>query len=301
MKQLMRKRFFRRRIWVRRIVQLFFFILIALISINHSLVESGKGIPLLASASLHSLCPFGGVVSIYQLATVGTFVQKIHESSFVLMVIAFLLALLFGPVFCGWVCPLGTVQEWFAGIGRKLFKRRGKISPGYNHFIPAKIDRPLRYARYLVLAWVIYMTALTGKLIFADVDPYFALFNFWTSEVAVGGLVVLGLILAASLFVERPWCKYACPYGAVLGLSNLVRVFSIRRSAGTCRLDGACDITCPMNINVSSKTIVRDHQCISCLECTSEARCPVAGTVVFSAGRVAPETELPEISLAGGK
>lgn len=297
---LKRHRFFRRKIWIRKIVQGFFFALIALIAVNHSLVESGSGIPFLASASLHALCPFGGVVTIYQYVTTGTFVQKIHESAFILIIIGFLMALLFGPVFCGWVCPLGTVQEWFAGIGRKLFKRRGKKFGGYNHFIPAKVDRVLRYARYLVLAWVIYMTAVTGTLIFADIDPYFALFNFWSSEVSVGGLIVLGVTLAASLFVERPWCKYACPYGAVLGLTNLFRVFSIRRTASTCRMDGACDITCPMNINVSAKTVVRDHQCISCLECTSEARCPVAGTVTFAAGRLLPRPEAPEMQQAGG-
>lgn len=296
MKSLAKHRFFRRQIWIRKVIQAFFFALIALISINHTLVESGAGIPFLASASLHSLCPFGGVVTIYQYATAGTFVQKIHESAFILMIIGFLMALLFGPAFCGWICPLGTVQEWFAGIGRKLFKRKK-----YNHFIPAKIDRWLRYTRYLVLAWVIYMTATSGTLIFAEVDPYFALFNFWSSEVAVGGLIVLGVTLAASLFIERPWCKYACPYGAVLGLSNLVRVFSIRRSASTCRMDGACDITCPMNINVSSKSVVRDHQCISCLECTSEARCPVAGTVTFAAGRLAPGAKLPQTNPAGAK
>jgi polyferredoxin len=273
------QRSFRRRIWLRTLVQIFFFILIALISINHTLVQSGKGIPLLSSASLHALCPFGGVVSIYQFITVGTFVQKIHSSSFILMIIGFLLALLFGPVFCGWVCPFGSIQEWIGGIGRKLFKRRR-----YNHFIPAKIDHYLRYLRYLVLAWVIYMTAMTGKLIFQEYDPYYALFNFWTSEVAVIGLIILGLTLLGSLFVERPWCKYACPYGAVLGITNLFRVFKIRRTESTCKLDGACDIYCPMNIPVSTLKIVRDHQCISCLECTSEARCPAAATVEFVAG-----------------
>lgn len=292
----LKHRFFRRNIWIRRIVQIFFFLLIALIAINHTLAESGKGIAFLSSASLHALCPFGGVVTIYQFVTSGTFVSKIHQSAFVLMIVGFLMALLFGPVFCGWVCPLGTVQEWFASLGRKLFKKRR-----YNHFIPAKIDRPLRYLRYGVLAWVLYMTATSGTLIFAEYDPYFALFNFWSSEVAVGGLVVLGLTLAGSLFVERPWCKYACPYGAVLGLTNLFRVFSIRRTASTCKLDLACDITCPMNINVSAKTIVRDHQCISCLECTSEARCPVAGTVTFAAGRMAREGKTPEIQPAGAK
>jgi polyferredoxin len=273
------QRFTRRRIWVRSFVQLFFFLLIALISVNHTLVESGKGIAFLSSASLHALCPFGGVVTIYQYATAGTFVQKIHESAFILMIVGFVLAFLFGPVFCGWVCPLGTFQEWLGKVGRKLFGKRR-----YNHFISEKVDNVLRYLRYLVLGWVVYVTAVTGTLIFANYDPYFALFNFWTSEVAVGGLVVLGIIIIASIFIERPWCKYACPYGAVLGISNIFRIFKIRRYEATCNLDHACDITCPMNIKVSEKHIVRDHQCISCLECTSEAHCPFAGTVEFSAG-----------------
>jgi len=272
-----RFRLFRpRTIWVRKIVQAFFFGLIALIAVNHTLAESGGGIPFLSNASLHALCPFGGVVTIYQYATTGSFVQKIHESSFALMVIAFFLAILFGPVFCGWICPLGTAQEWVSRFGRKYFRRR------FNHFVPAKLDNILRYTRYLVLAWVLYMTAASATLIFAAYDPYFALFNFWSSEAALGGLLILGVTLVLSFFVERPWCKYACPYGAVLGLTNLFRIFSIRRSESTCKADGACSILCPMNIPVDQKTIVRDHQCISCLECTSEAICPVAGTVIFS-------------------
>ena len=87
-----------------------------------------------------------------------------------------------------------------------------------------------RYLRYLVLAWVIYMTAATGTLIFAEYDPYFTLFNLWSDEVALSGIVILGIVLLTSLFVERPFCKYACPYGAVLGLTNLFRVFGIRRT-----------------------------------------------------------------------
>ena len=272
------KKFTRRRIWIRSLVQIFFFGLIALIAVNHTLAESGQGIGFLSSASLHALCPFGGVVTIYQYVTDGTFVKKLHESSFILMSLGFLLALLFGPVFCGWVCPFGTFQEWVGKLGKKIFKRR------YNHFVPAGLDRVLRYARYLVLAWVIYMTAATSTLIFAQFDPYFTLFNFWSDEVAIGGAILLGLTAVLSLFVERPWCKYACPYGAVLGIFNLFRIFRLRRVPGLCRNDGACDITCPMNIKVSEKTIIRDHQCISCMECTSEAHCPVSGTVDFVAG-----------------
>ncbi|MGB8983707.1 MAG: 4Fe-4S binding protein [Anaerolineales bacterium] len=276
-----RIRLFRpRTIWIRRLVQWFFFLLIALIAVNHTLAESGAAIPILSSASLHAVCPFGGVETLYTLVASGLLVKKVHASALVLAGLSILLAIFFGPVFCGWICPLGTVQEWVGKLGRKLFRRR------YNHFVPTKLDNVLRYARYGILIWVLYVTATSGTLIFEAYDPYFALFNFWSSEVAPTALLILGITLVLSIFVERPWCKYACPYGAVLGLSNLFRVFSIKRAASTCKADGACSIMCPMNIPVDNKTVVRDHQCISCLECTSEAICPVAKTVVFTTGVV---------------
>ncbi len=262
--------------WYRTAVQSFFFILVALISLNQILKEAGLAIPFLSEASLHAICPFGGVVSIYKFATVGTFVQKIHESSFILMFIAFMLAILFGPVICGWVCPFGTFQEWVGKLGRKIFKKK------YNQLIPNNFDKYLRFIRYIILLLVIYKTAITAKLMFQDVDPYYALFNFWSDEVSVTALIVLGVTILLSLFVERPWCKYACPYGAVLGIFNLFRLFKIRRTSTACINCKACDKACPMNISVSTSARVLNHQCISCMKCTSENTCPVAGTVELS-------------------
>jgi len=270
------KSFTKNKIWVRTVLQVFFFVLIALIAVNHTLKDSGVSIPLLSNASLHAVCPFGGVVSLYQFVTVGAFTQKIHESSLILMILVFILAFLFGPVFCGWVCPLGSIQEWVGKLGKRLFKKR------YNHFIPYRIDQYLRYLRYIMLAWVLYMTAMTGNLAFGDIDPYYALFNFWTGEVAITGLVVLGTTLLASLAVERPWCKYACPYGALLGITNLFSLFSIRRREAECKLCNLCSRDCPMNIPVHDVDVVRNHQCIGCMECTSEAICPFENTVVFA-------------------
>jgi len=104
--------------------------------------------------------------------------------------------------------------------------------------------------------------------------------------VAIAGLAILGFVLAASLLVERPFCKYACPYGAVLGIFNLFRIFKIKRNVPTCTDCKACDKSCPMNIPVSEGTVVRSHQCISCMKCTSEQVCPIENTVELTTGKM---------------
>ena len=271
------KKALKTKMWARTAVQIFFFVLVALTVLSTFLKEAGIAISFLPEASLHAICPFGGVVSIYKFATVGTLVQKIHESAFILMVIALILTIAFGPVICSWVCPFGTFQEWVGKLGRKIFRKR------YNNFIPSNIDKYLRYIRYIVLALVVYVTATSAKLVFQEYDPYYALFNFWSSEVSIIALIMLGVIIVMSLFIERPWCKYACPYGALLGIFNRFRIFKIRRNTPTCISCSACDKNCPMNITVSAGTEVKDHQCISCLKCTSESVCPIAETVEFKA------------------
>jgi ferredoxin len=260
---------------IRLIVQSTFFIVVLSIVVGHGLAEAGINVPLLADASLHAVCPFGGVVSLYQWITQGSFVKKVHESSMILGGLVLVLSLALGPVFCGWICPFGSLQEWIGKLGKRIWKRR------YNAFVPPTLDAILRYLRYVILAWVLYMTAMTGLLIFADFDPYYTLFNLWTGEVALAGVVILLAVLILSLFVERPFCKYACPYGAVLGLTNLIRLFPVRRNPATCVDCKLCDRTCPMNIRVSTSGAVRNHQCISCNECTSESRCPVPSTVAL--------------------
>lgn len=257
-------------------VQIGFFVLVALVVTAHSVGELGVSIPFIAGASLHAICPFGGVVTLYELITEGSFIQKIHEAALVLAVAVVALSVVFGPVFCGWICPFGTFQRWMASLGKRLLGRR------YGKIIPRRLDHALRYVRYAVLAAVVIATAVSAKLVFSDYDPYFALFNFWTGEVALTAFIFLGFFMLLSLIVERPFCRYACPYGALLGLSNRFRIFKIRRVASTCIDCKACDRACPMGINISEAGAVKDTQCISCLLCTSEQVCPVADTVVVT-------------------
>lgn len=263
----------------RIIIQIAAFLLVAL-TVFARQIGAGAGTILgWFNVSLHAVCPFGGVVSLYRLATEGDLVSKVQDASVVLMLVVFAVAVLFGPVFCGYFCPMGSIQEWFGKIGRRLFPTR------YNHFVPRKLDRVLRWLRLVVLALVIYQTAVSAKLFFQDYDPYFALFNFFTGEAALTAYAILAATLVASLFVERPWCKYLCPYGAVLGWFNRIRIFPVRRVPSTCIHCGSCDAACPMNIEVSKAGAVRSTQCISCYNCTSESHCPVPDTVVIASGK----------------
>jgi Polyferredoxin len=264
---------------VRVIVQVSIFIIVFLISISKWLSEKGTSIPILSDASLHAVCPFGGVATIYEFVTAGTFIQKIHSSSFILMILGLITAVLFGAIFCGYICPFGSFQEWIGKLGRKLVPKK------YNRIVPTKVDRILRYLRYLVLVMVLYQTAVSAKLVFQSVDPYYALFNFFTNEVAISAYIMLGVIIVLSLFIERPWCKYLCPYGALLGLFNYIRIFKIRRDKNTCIGCKKCDKECPMNIEISGKEVIRDSRCISCHQCLSEVTCPVKDTVAIIAGK----------------
>jgi len=261
---------------VRLAVQIGIFSLVFTISISKWLSESRIAVPFLPDASLHAVCPFGGVVTIYQFIATGGFVQKIHSSAFILMLLGLLAAVLFGAIFCGYLCPFGAFQEWIGKLGKRLFPKK------FNRVVPVSLDRILRYLRYVVLALVLYQTTATAKLVFENVDPYYALFNFFSSEVAISAYIALGCVAVLSLFIERPWCKYFCPYGALLGLFNKIRIFKIRRNPVTCVGCQKCSQVCPMNIPVFREQVINSHQCIACHKCTSDDFCPIPDTVTLS-------------------
>lgn len=266
--------------WFRYSLQIFFFVLIGMFAVNHVLGETGTSLfPFLPDVSLHAICPFGGIESIISFISGGTLVPKLHLSTMVMTVVVLVITLIFGSVFCSHICPLGTIQEWFGKIGRKIFKKR------YNKFIPQKVHNVLKYFRYVSLALTIVLTYNAMKLVFLEVDPYYALYHFFTDEVTIGSLIVLSVTLIGSLFVERPWCKYACPYGAALGLISKISIFKIRRNTSTCNSCTLCDKKCPMNIELSKQTSIGDSLCNRCMDCTDEGVCS-KNSLIYSAKKI---------------
>jgi len=242
----------------RFFIQLIFVVVILLISIGHATGWGGE--------NLHGLCPFGGVATMYTFVTTGDYIRHIGQSDFILLFSLLLTLIAAGAFFCGWICPLGSVQEWVGKLGKKLFGRR------YNK-VPKKLDKILGYLRYVVLAIVIIQTARSFTLVFQDFDPYYNLFNIWTDEISITGYITVLVTLIASLFVERPFCRYACPLGAINGLFNSFSITNIRRNETSCIDCKKCDVACPVNLEPSKSKTIKSSACIRCMKCVDA--CPV--------------------------
>ena len=247
--------------WIRGAVQIAFFIFVFAIVFSHFIERRGIDIPWPAVGNFHAICPFGAVETAGRLITEGSFIPKIHDSNIWTFAGVAALTLLFGSLFCGWLCPLGSVQEWIGRLGKRIFKKR------YNRFIGEKTDRALGYVRYGVLALILYFTTSSMTLVFQRFDPYYALFHFWTGDVFFTAILVLGVVIVLSLFFERPWCRWLCPLGALLGLIQFVAPWKIRKKHKACSECGVCMKRCPMRVRLHEKGVVRDTRCNRCLSC----------------------------------
>src|SRR5690606_4986279 len=129
----------------------------------------------------------------------------------------------------------GSTQEWLGRLGKKLFRRKYRL--------PQSVDRPLRYLRYLLLAWLVIGSGYYGFLIFRDYDPFLAFAHLMSADLFSEGIkfgfVALVVTFILSLFVERPFCSYFCPLGGFVDLLSKVSLFQISRKSSVCTADGA--------------------------------------------------------------
>ena len=268
----------------RRISQLVFASFIIFLAIQHVVIgESGAT----ATPSVEAFCPFGGLETLYKYITSGgAYVSHTHLSNVVMLVAVLLTALLLRSAFCGWICPLGFLQDLFSnlsGVLQKRFKnvRRAVTSVKTRGARLAVLDRYLRYVKYLVLAWTVGGSAYFGYMVFRDYDPWSALLN--VAEFSfTPGVIVLVVTLLASFFIERPWCRYACPLGAASGILGKVSPIYIKREASACTSCKLCTKACPMGLEVHTATTIKSADCNSCLVCVGS--CPRNGALEVKFG-----------------
>lgn len=177
--------------------------------------------------------------------------------------------IIMGPVFCGWICPFGTLQDIFARLGKKLGIKK--------YVMPAKLKKVLAFSRYILLFITVLITAdFIFNILSLDPRANFTVL-LGGRTLTVTGWIIIFIFLGISMFFERPFCNYLCIEGAKFGLLSSARPFTIIRNKETCVGCNKCNRSCPMNINVSSYGQVRSLQCINCMECV--AACPVKNTL----------------------
>jgi polyferredoxin len=239
-----------------------------------------------AATSPEAICPFGGLETLYTFVTTGAFVPHVHAANVVLALAVLALAFLARGAFCGWICPLGFLQDLVAGLAAAVQRRipaahRGMRALRRTAAPLAVLDRPLRLLKYAVLAWALWGAAVFGVMVFRDVDPWIALLDIGR-ESAGFGLVILAVTLVGALFVDRPWCRYACPLGAANGLVARFSPLRLERSASACVDCNLCTRSCPMGIDVAKAATITSVDCIGCLECVEA--CPRAGALELHVG-----------------
>jgi polyferredoxin len=239
-----------------------------------------------APTAPEALCPLGGIETFATFVMTGGFVQHVHLSNVVLAVAVLLTAFFARGAFCGWVCPLGFLQDLVTGLSRALQRRfpplrRGVRSLERRAAPLAVIDRPLRLLKYVVLAWAIGGAAVFGVMVFRDVDPWAAILDIGKASAGFG-LVVLATMLVAALVVPRPWCRYACPLGAATGLVSRFSPVRLERVETACAACGACSKACPMGLPVATAQRITSPDCNGCLECVES--CSRAGGLEVRVG-----------------
>jgi ferredoxin len=152
--------------------------------------------------------------------------------------------------------------------------------------------------KYGVLVVVIGASWHIGTLVFRRYDPYLAAFDFGASlDELWPGYIMLGLVVLGSLWIERFWCRYACPLGALLGLMSRIGIMKIAHEEGTCKNCKAGIHRCPVGINPTLETDLRSAECIQCMECV--AVCPIHNAVHVEAFGKRMRPAIVGVSIAG--
>ncbi len=214
--------------------------------------------------AVEGFLPISALMTLKNLLVDGVW-DNIHPAGLVILMAILITAFLFRKSFCSWLCPVGALSEVLGQLGAKL-----KIRIENPHWL----DLGLMSLKYLLLAFFV-------KTIFWDMNgvavaaflqsPYNAIadvkmLKFFTelSPLAWKILISLGLI---SVIFRNFWCRYLCPYGALLGLISYLSPLQVVRDKKLCSNCGACAKSCPNRIKVDHIQKAVSPECTSCHKC----------------------------------
>jgi len=176
---------------------------------------------------LGCVCPIGAIQNVTLGLFDGGYVVPLTVVAFFVLPLVF--ALLVGRVFCGGVCPLGAIQD--------LVLVRPVLLPRW-------LDHALRPLPFAYLGAAVLMAATGSQFIICRFDPFVGIFRM---SAAFAMLVAGGLAVVASMFVMRPYCRFLCPYGVLLGFFSRFSWKGVRVTPDHCVVCRLCEDACPVD------------------------------------------------------
>lgn len=252
-------------------------------------MESGAATTIARPTGVDGWLPIAGLMNLRAWITTGV-APEVHPASAVIIAAFLVMALVVKKAFCSWLCPIGTLSEYLWKIGDKFF---GLLTP------PKWLDVTLRSLKYLLLAffvWIVFSIPVEAIASFMSA-PYgviadVKMLNFFRFIGTTALITVIAIVLL-SLVVKNFWCRYLCPYGALLGIFALVSPARITRDPETCIDCSKCTKACPMRLPVERLASVRSAECTMCMSCV--AVCPVRGALEV---KVAKRKQIPAWGVA---
>ncbi|HET6427917.1 MAG TPA: 4Fe-4S binding protein [Phycisphaerae bacterium] len=171
------------------------------------------------------ICPIGAIQDVSEALLGGGYAVPLTVAAFFLIPLVF--AALFGRTFCGAVCPLGAVQDL---VALKPVK------------VPAAAEHALGLLRYVYLAAAVVLAVTGSAYLICRYDPFVGLFRLSASAEM---LLLAGCVLAVGVFVARPYCRYICPYGAILGVLSRLSWRHATITPDECIRCRLCEDSCP--------------------------------------------------------
>ena len=210
---------------------------------------------------------FSAIKAIYVAIIGGTFSAASLAGQIILAVSMLLITAIMGRFFCGFLCAFGSMGDFFWYLGSKLKIQRPKIG--------SRMDRILKMIKYVLLVGIVLLIWTLGVSILSGTGNPWTVFGMltklsgWTDMtvlVSVGMLLLL-LIVVGSLYIERFFCRYLCPLGAVFAIVSRFRLFKIRKPGEKCGPCRACTKRCSMGIPLYRSNVVTSAECIDCMNC----------------------------------
>ncbi len=207
---------------------------------------------------------FSEVKIVYKMIIEGNFSFIQAFPSLIEFVAVMLVTILIGRWFCGWICAFGAYNDFIYFIAKKIFKGKFKVNEN--------VDSILKYAKYVILLFIIIISWTFGSNILESTSPWDAFGQITDVSTVCSslllGLIFLILITIGAAFIERFFCRYLCPLGAIFSIISKVGIVKINKPKGDCGKCRACTMNCSMGLKLYKVDGVRGGDCINCLNCT---------------------------------